>query len=153
MAIIIPSSVVGLPAGADVQAAGMPLASDGIGAGIEDAHCVYAYRLRVLYSRSYSQITGLTTAQAVSSEVPVRTSQASGDLGVVVRGSGTLRVDVTVGAASLTLTGSGLLTGTLTSPGADVDSEVTVTYQSTSGVGIATLRSVTVYEAPLVSIP
>lgn len=154
MGIVIPSEIQGLASGADVQVGGAYLSATGVARGIEDAHYVYAYRLRVLLSHAYQLVTGLLTAQPVLSEVPIRTSPASGgDLSVVVYGTGTLRVDVTVGAASLTLTGSGLLTGTLTSPGADVDAVATVTYRSTSGVGLASLRSVTIYETPLASIP
>lgn len=155
MAIVIPAEIQGPPGGSESALAGMQIQPGTIGAAIEDTHCAYATRLRCLYSRAVAQLSAYTTFVPVAGGIVAHTSEAdSADLLVAALTTGaTCEVRVTVGASSVTLAGAGLLTGTITAPGADVDVDITVEMRTTSGTSIVTLLGVAVYEAALVALP
>lgn len=65
----------------------------------------------------------------------------------------TAEVTVTVtGLGSVTLSGAGVLTGTIAGAAADTGYTVSVTYRNTSGVGLISLRSTAIYEADLTAL-
>lgn len=153
MSVIIPSALTGQPGAGTAAAPGQTMYSLSVGAAFEDANYTYATRLRWLWGRGYAVLTSLTTAQTLATEVPIRTSVA-GDLVVQVETTGaTAEVTVAVaGLGSVTLSGAGVLTGTIAGAAADTGYVVSVTYRSTSGVGLISLRSTAIYEADITAL-